>query len=373
MAALNRMTFGLALAGLLLAAGTARADCNQPAAAPVLQVPLPGHPFSAIPSADGCTIFVSLTARPGHIAILRRDNGTVAVAQTVAVDGLPAGMALSPDGRLLAVARGAGVVLFNASALANGNAAQVASLGGSEHIGSVYAAFSPDSRLLVVANEGGSSLSLYDVSAEPRSLGKLAVGSTPVGLAFSADSRLLYSTSEVGPHGWPVKCHNEKEQYPEGLLTVFDVAKVTADPKAGMIAGVSAGCDPVRVALSPDGKAAYVTVRGDNAVKIFDTTRLAGDPSHSLTATVPVGISPVGVAVAGGHIFVTNSNRFGGGAEQSVSVLDATNLSAPAGTIPAGGFPRELKFTADGNTLLVTNFASGTLELVDVARAMPAK
>ncbi len=71
-------------------------------------------------------------------------------------------------------------------------------------------------------------------------------------------------------------------------------------------------------------------------------------------------------------MFVTNSNRFGGGDAQSVSVLDAGNLAAPQSSIPAGGFPRELKLTADGKTLLVTNYASGTLELVDMARLAEA-
>lgn len=32
---------------------------------------------------------------------------------------------------------------------------------------------------------------------------------------------------------------------------------------------------------------------------------------------------------------------------------------------PTGGFPRELRLTADGHTLLVTNFFSRTVELVD--------
>jgi len=70
---------------------------------------------------------------------------------------------------------------------------------------------------------------------------------------------------------------------------------------------------------------------------------------------------------------VTNSNRFGGSANQSISVVDAQNPSAPQASLPAGGFPRELKLTADGNTLLVTNFASGTVELVDMARLSQAQ
>jgi hypothetical protein len=37
--------------------------------------------------------------------------------------------------------------------------------------------------------------------------------------------------------------------------------------------------------------------------------------------------------------------------------------------MPAGAFPRELRETADGHTLFVTNFASQALEMIDLARA----
>src|SRR5262245_24356084 len=55
-------------------------------------------------------------------------------------------------------------------------------------------------------------------------------------------------------------------------------------------------------------------------------------------------------------------NRFGGNANdrQVLTVLDASKLAsgrdAIVETISAGAFPRELRVTADGRTLLVTNF-----------------
>jgi DNA-binding beta-propeller fold protein YncE len=71
-----------------------------------------------------------------------------------------------------------------------------------------------------------------------------------------------------------------------------------------------------------------------------------------------------------GNIFVTNSNRFSAGSDQNVAVLDAQNPLASQIVIPAGEFPRELKVTADENTLLITNFASQSLELVDLTRIL---
>ena len=58
-----------------------------------------------------------------------------------------------------------------------------------------------------------------------------------------------------------------------------------------------------------------------------------------------------------------------------MSVIDASKLDGKAnailGSIPSGDFPRELRVTTDGKTLVVTNFASHSIELVDLARALP--
>ena len=48
------------------------------------------------------------------------------------------------------------------------------------------------------------------------------------------------------------------------------------------------------------------------------------------------------------------------------------DTSKVIGNVTAGLFPRELYVTADGKTLLVTNFSSNSLELVDLARLTPA-
>jgi len=76
----------------------------------------------------------------------------------------------------------------------------------------------------------------------------------------------------------------------------------------------------------------------------------------------------VGIDVDEHHLFVANSDRFGGGRHQTISVLDASRLDAAAANIPAGGFPRELRLTSDGKNLLLTNFESQSVELIDLAR-----
>ena len=118
-----------------------------------------------------------------------------------------------------------------------------------------------------------------------------------------------------------------------------------------------------------------MTARTDNAILAFDTRKLLADPANALVGRVPVGVAPVGVAVinGGARIAVTNSNRFGNSdAPQSLSIIDtqkiASGESAVMGSVPAGIFPRELRVTEDQGTLLLTNFGSKTLALIDIAR-----
>jgi DNA-binding beta-propeller fold protein YncE len=68
-----------------------------------------------------------------------------------------------------------------------------------------------------------------------------------------------------------------------------------------------------------------------------------------------------------------DSNRFSlaGRKSEWLSVIDPVNFKV-IGNVAAGLFPRELYVTADGKTLLVTNFASDSIELVDLAGLTPA-
>jgi DNA-binding beta-propeller fold protein YncE len=90
-------------------------------------------------------------------------------------------------------------------------------------------------------------------------------------------------------------------------------------------------------------------------------------------AIVRVGEAPVGLAAVhgGSLIVVADSNRFG--ASGATADLDVVNVAAAlsggravAGHIPSGSFPREMALLPDG-TLLVSDYASGQVEAVDVA------
>ena len=110
-------------------------------------------------------------------------------------------------------------------------------------------------------------------------------------------------------------------------------------------------------------------------VLAFDTNKLLADSAHALIGLVPVGNAPVGLAVFddGARVAVTNSNRFGDShAVQSLTIIDTRRISrgedAILGSVLAGVFPRELRMTENQRALLLTNFGSKTLAVIDTTR-----
>jgi DNA-binding beta-propeller fold protein YncE len=372
----------IGLAALLASGSAAWAQagaCSTPAKAAVTNVALNGAPFAAIASADGCSLFVSLMGdgaqQASEVVMLSRRGGEPQIAARAKLPGRAGGLALDPSGRLLAVATGAGVALLDVAKLEAGSGdALVAAVGEGPSAGTINVAFGRGGRLLVVADETSKTLGVYDVAkalahARDARIGGVPVGIGPVGLAVSPDGRWLYATVELKDGNPDCRPPDGQASWSApGALEVIDLDKAAKTPSTALAGEVAAGCGPVRVALSPDGATAYVTARSDDAVLAVRTDRVLKDRAHAVVGKAEVGSAPVGIAVSGGKVFVTNSNRFGAGAGESLSVLDAADLSRPAASVPAGRFPRSVAVTADGKTLVVANFGSGTLELVDLAR-----
>ena len=118
------------MAGLLTAASSrlmaqARATaCNQAASEPITFVDVPGHPFTPIPTIDGCWIFVSLSnpkeGPPSGVGVLRRAGGTISLVRVVATDGGPTGMVLTHDGKVLIGAVNDRIVFLDTARMISG-------------------------------------------------------------------------------------------------------------------------------------------------------------------------------------------------------------------------------------------------------------
>jgi DNA-binding beta-propeller fold protein YncE len=105
-------------------------------------------------------------------------------------------------------------------------------------------------------------------------------------------------------------------------------------------------------------------------VLTIDTKLIESDPEKALLGKIAVGTAPVGIAfVNGGSVaVVANSNRFANGtAAGAIAVLDlssGTGSPSKQRTIAGGAFPREVSALPSGNAVCVTNFDSGSIQIV---------
>jgi DNA-binding beta-propeller fold protein YncE len=325
-----------------------------------------GAPFGVASDPDRPWSFVAETD-PAGTRVLPR-TGSVAVVSDSA--GLPPrqvrvigassepvnGAAVTRDGHYLLVATQSGAVVIDARRAEAGAGRAVLGALSVTHqlaVGAIEVAATPDDHYVFVSEEYSNAIAVFDLRAALRDhfrastlIDTITLGQAVVGLALSPDATRLYATSEAGS------------------LSVISVTRATAGSGNPVLANVTAGCVPVRVAVSPDGKTVWVTARGSDALLAFSTRRLSTHPARALRAVVRVGEAPVGLALVnhGQQIVVADSNRFD--ASDAHSAITIVNPRAaidhqPAITesIPTGLFPRDISLSANG-VLLVPDYGS---------------
>lgn len=409
---LQRVLLG-ALLWLAVLTPSNATECNRAMTIPVAHVTLPGSPFTALPSADGCWLFVSMAQNTGvsqpGITVLERADGAITLKRTVSLPGSSAGMVLTHDGKLLIVADNTNVAFLDVARLTTGTGDPVLGYWNEGHQQplSVYVTVTADDHYLVVSNEAVGTISVIDLAQTRRSrfarihlVRSIAVGESPVGLAFSSDERFLFATVQlVHAAGWSNDCRPEGTgatvaDRPEGAVVVIDMTIALSGGRNSVLRRVRAGCSPVRVVSSRENGRVYVTARGSNQLLTFSERALTGSGADPQATEVEVGSSPVGVAVIENDrkVVVASSDRFNtAAAAPSLYVIESGRIAVNSGAvvphrapgasrdslrgapvvgmIPSRGFPREIRATADGHTLLVTNFSAGTLQIVDLRRS----
>ncbi len=341
---------------------------------------LPGNPFGVAATPDGRWAFV---ATGGAVEVLRAAGPlSLKLVRAIPVPagtpgpaaGLALGEAITPDGRYLLAAAGDGAVVISVARAERGaSGAVLGTLHAPGGAGAIEVAVSRDGRYAFVSEEDTQRAAVFNLAEALASgfgardyVGAIPLGLAPVGLAVSPDGRWLYATSEVRAPAAPAGDS-------PGTLTVISLRRAETTPAASVVATVNAGCQPVRVTTSADGSEVWVTARASDDLLCFSAARLRSAPARALIAAVRVGEAPVGLAaVQGGRlIIVADSNRFGvSGASSDLDVVSvaAALRGRPAviGHIRAGLFPRDMTLAPDG-ALLVSDYASGQLEAVDVA------
>jgi len=102
----------------------------------------------------------------------------------------------------------------------------------------------------------------------------------------------------------------------------------------------------VGVAVTPNGKTAFVTNALSGTVSTIDVKTRTKHPTDVVTGSLPLGVA---VTPDSKTAFVTNN---GSG---TVSTIDVKTRSKHATDIPVGPFPKGVAVTPDGKTAFVTN------------------
>jgi PQQ-dependent catabolism-associated beta-propeller protein len=211
---------------------------------------------------------------------------------------------------------------------------------------------SPDGRTLYASNEEDSALTAYDLGSR-RKLFQVKVGGEPEGVKASPDGKLVYVTSEVANlvHVIDVASRKVVRNIEVGhrprrfLLTggelwvtneldaSVNVIRTSDNTVQARIAFLPPGMrpedvSPVGMALSPDGRTAYVALGRANHVAVVDV------PSRQVKGYVLVGKRPWGVTVSrdGSRLYVAN------GQSDDLTIVDTGTLKGIR-TVSVGRLP----------------------------------
>jgi len=268
------------------------------------------------------------------------------VSATVPTASVPAGVAISPDGRKAYVATRSSIV----SLVNTVNASILATQGTPAQANAIVAA--PNGRWVYAANAQQGIAVLDAGTAALQENIPVIVGGVPIqaggyptlnpqGLAITPDGRYLFvSENRLG-----------------GVVAVIDIgAKTTV---ASLSQG--AGLIPLGIAVHPNGQRAYFafanpTLMGGDVVRVFDITTMT-----ATAVSIPVGAVPTGMAVTpdGAKLYVSNT---GSG---TVSVIDTATDTVT--TIAAGATPAALAVSPDQSQLYVVNNGSSSVSVINIA------
>jgi YVTN family beta-propeller protein len=194
----------------------------------------------------------------------------------------------------------------------------------------------PDGRVLYVTDVAGNALVAYAVLPGGR-LGtprRVAVGVSPVHLAQTPGGA-VYVTN-----------------FGESSVSVVDAARWRVR------ATITVPASPHGIVLSPDGRWAYVACANGGAVAALDTV----SQSLAWTVALPDGARPYSVALSRDGRYLYAADNFAA----RLFVIDAA-AHRVTGTVAIGLRAALMARSPDGTTLYVTNGASGTVSVLDLA------
>jgi YVTN family beta-propeller protein len=257
-----------------------------------------GHsPAQMAVSPDRKSVYIANTGS-NTVSVLNTDNDTIARTIGLPPGSRPVDVAVNPNGRYVYTADGGS---NRVSVLDTRTKRVVASV----RVGTqpLSVAVAPDGKTVYAANSGSDDVSVIDARTN-RVVRAIATGRFPSGVAVTPDGASLYVTNELSG------------------VTVINTGNAT-------VAARLREPSPFSVAMSPNGKRAYVTALGPGRVTAIDTR------TNRVSSTVsvgPYGTDPFTVRATADEVYVANQ------AANTLSVIDQTTFKATA-TITTGNSP----------------------------------
>ena len=250
---------------------------------------------------------------------------------TLALSTVLASAALAGDGTLYVLNKSDASV--SPIDTATGDSASTIPVGNGPH----EAAVSPDGESLVVCNYGqqtpGRTITVIDTrTGEVRGTMDLREYHRPHGIAFIPGTNTIVVTSEA-----------EKKLLLIDIVTGEMVATIDTDQDISHM-----------VAVTPDGKRAFVANIGSGSVSVID---LVG---HKLIKSIRTGDGAEGIAVHPSRPEVWVTNR----GQDTVAVINTETLEIET-KIVCPSTPIRVAFTPDGASAIVSNAQSGDVAVID--------
>ena len=272
----------------------------------VRSVPVPQSWMGLALSPDGARAYLA-GAKEKKIHVFRIANDDLVPEPAISVttpgdgmkDALPSGLAVSPDGKSLFVARilADDVVKID---LATGNV--IATVAAGRHPNRLV--FTADGTMLAVTNWGGASVMLLD----PASLSALATIPTddhPADAVFSRDGQSLFVAEANRNRVGAIDVATGR------VVRQIAVALGPDGPGSPSADALPDGSTPNALALSPDGKTLYVANADDDAVAVVEIGKDLG--ATRTIGFIPSGWYPaaLGLSPDGQTLYVANGKGSG--------------------------------------------------------------
>jgi YVTN family beta-propeller protein len=294
----------------------------------------------------------------------------------VTFPGWPTDLALSPDGRLLAVLNSSGLVLIRVEDRAIMQTLPLARDGNSF----TGIAWTPDGSAIFTSCYGGPVNRIKIVGgvatfgAAINCPGPGGGNPAPGGLAVSADGETLYVCLSRNNALGVVDLRSDKvvAQIPVGVAP-YGVVVTGGAPPAGNKAYVSnwGGRHPAAGEPSADSSGTPTLIDPRTGVASSGTISVVDLEQGKEVGSIAVGLHPCGLALShdGSRLFVANANS------DTVCVVDTALNSvvetihvAPDHSLPLGSAPNAVALSPDGATLYVANGGNNALAVVRLGR-----